>query len=40
MDIRPSPDACRRWMRDSGFRIDSGIIDLPPWHFGLTALPV
>jgi SAM-dependent methyltransferase len=40
MDIRPRPEDCRRWMHDCGFRVDPGIIDLPPWHFGLTAVPV
>jgi len=39
MDIRPRPDDCRRWMRECGFHVDPGVIDLPPWHFGLSAMP-
>jgi SAM-dependent methyltransferase len=35
MDIRPRPDDCRRWMGECGFRVESGAVDLPPWHFGL-----
>lgn len=39
MDIRPHPEDCRRWMRKAGFQVRSAVIDLPPWHFGLTAVP-
>lgn len=39
MDIRPQPEDCRRWMQQCGFRVECGVIDLPPWHFGLTATP-
>jgi len=39
MDIRPRPEDCRQWMQECGFRVESGVIDLPPWHFGLTSVP-
>jgi SAM-dependent methyltransferase len=39
MDIRPHPEDCRRWMRKARFEVESAVIDLPPWHFGLTAVP-
>ena len=34
MDIRPSPEDCRRWMTGVGFRIEADV-DLPPYHFGI-----
>jgi ubiquinone/menaquinone biosynthesis C-methylase UbiE len=40
MEIRPRPEDCRRWMSEVGFRVDSEIIDLPPWHYGMFAVPV
>jgi ubiquinone/menaquinone biosynthesis C-methylase UbiE len=35
MEIRPRPEDCRRWMIAQGFRIETGVVDLPPYHFGL-----
>jgi ubiquinone/menaquinone biosynthesis C-methylase UbiE len=35
-DIRPSPGDCRKWLTDEGFRIEGDVVDLPPYHFGLT----
>lgn len=35
MEIRPRPDDCRRWMEEAAFIIEGGIIDLPPYHYGL-----
>ncbi len=34
--IRPRPEQCRKWAEEAGFRLHApGIIDLPPYHFGL-----
>jgi ubiquinone/menaquinone biosynthesis C-methylase UbiE len=35
MEIRPLPEDCRRWMTAEGFRIETGVVDLPPYHFGM-----
>jgi SAM-dependent methyltransferase len=35
LDIRPSPEDCRRWMIEAGFSIEGGVVDLPPYHFGI-----
>lgn len=36
MDIRPRPEQCRHWAEQAGFRLlESGIIDLPPYHYGM-----
>ncbi len=35
MSIRPRPDDCICWIKESGFKIVSGIINLPPYHYGL-----
>lgn len=35
MAIRPSPEDCRKWMTGEGFGIEGGVVDLPPYHFGL-----
>jgi hypothetical protein len=37
MDIRQRPENCRRWMQECGFSVESGVIYLPPWHFGRAA---
>jgi len=37
MDIRPRPEQCRDWAIQEGFRLlPPGIIDLPPYHYGMT----
>jgi ubiquinone/menaquinone biosynthesis C-methylase UbiE len=35
LQIRPTPEACVRWMAEAGFELSGGVIDLPPYHFGL-----
>lgn len=35
MSIRPRPADCRRWMKEAGFVIQKGIVDLRPYHYGL-----
>jgi ubiquinone/menaquinone biosynthesis C-methylase UbiE len=35
MSIRPRPAECRRWIEEAGFVIENGVIDLPPYHYGL-----
>ena len=35
LEIRPSPEACEGWMIAEGFEIEGGVIDLPPYHFGI-----
>ena len=36
MDIRPTPEQCRAWAESVGFVLARpGIIDLPPYHYGL-----
>ncbi len=36
MAIRPRPEQCRDWAEEAGFHLrQSGIIDLPPHHYGL-----
>ena len=37
MEIRPRPEQCLGWAREAGFvPAGDGIIDLPPYHYGLT----
>ncbi len=35
MEIRPRPADCLRWLEESGFVVEGGIVDLPPYHYGL-----
>lgn len=35
MDIRPQPVACQKWVERAGFVVEGGIIELPPYHYGL-----
>jgi SAM-dependent methyltransferase len=36
MDIRPRPEQCRDWAVKEGFRsVDPGVIELPPYHYGM-----
>lgn len=37
LSMRPRPEDCRRWLAEAGFVEVSPLIDLPPWHYGLTA---
>lgn len=37
MDIRPRPEQCRDWAVREGFRLmPPGILNLPPYHYGMT----
>lgn len=35
MNIRPRPADCQKWIEQAGFEVENGIIDLPPYHYGL-----
>lgn len=36
MDIRPKPEQCIQWAKESGFRFNErSRYDLPPYHYGL-----
>jgi len=36
MDIRPRPEQCQDWAESVGFSLLApGIIDLPPYHYGM-----
>jgi len=35
MEIRPRPEDCRKWITGEGFRVEGGVVDLPPYHFGI-----
>jgi SAM-dependent methyltransferase len=37
MDIRPSPEQCRKWVEAANFNIVSDYIELPPYHYGIIA---
>ena len=37
MDIRPTPEDCVRLASKHGFQIVSNHVDLPPYHFGVSA---
>jgi SAM-dependent methyltransferase len=37
MEIRPRPEQCRDWAIEEGFRLlPPGILELPPYHYGMT----
>ncbi|UCH65540.1 MAG: class I SAM-dependent methyltransferase [Ignavibacterium sp.] len=37
MHIRPKPDQCRLWAEQAGFTLSiDEIVDLPPYHYGMT----
>ncbi len=38
LDIRPKPEQCIDWMKSAGFKIESGIISLPPYHYGILGI--
>ncbi len=40
LDIRPSPADCRIWMTEVGFSVEGGVVNLPPYHFGLVGRKV
>ncbi len=37
MAIRPRPSDCRRWIEESAFEIETGMVNLPPYHYGFLA---
>ena len=39
MSIRPGPEQCKQWAETAGFSPGGGVIDLPPYHFGLVLYP-
>ncbi|MBA3073950.1 MAG: class I SAM-dependent methyltransferase [Anaerolineae bacterium] len=38
MSIRPKPEDCQKWLRQSGFSLGDEVINLPPYHYGLIGL--
>ena len=38
LNIRPKPEQCISWLRESGFREISNVVSLPPYHYGILAL--
>jgi hypothetical protein len=35
MTIRPRPEQCVAWGKEAGFTRHDGIIDVPPYHYGI-----
>jgi SAM-dependent methyltransferase len=35
LDIRPKPEQIVDWAHEAGLEADDGVVDLPPWHYGL-----
>jgi len=35
LDIRPRPEQIVQWAGEAGFEAIGGVIELPPWHYGL-----
>lgn len=35
LNIRPKPEQVMEWAAQVGLELDGGVIDLPPWHYGL-----
>lgn len=35
LDIRPRPEQVIEWGKAAGLKALTGVIDLPPWHYGL-----
>ncbi len=38
MEIRPKPEQCMEWIKSAGFKIESGVISLPPYHYGIVGM--
>jgi ubiquinone/menaquinone biosynthesis C-methylase UbiE len=38
MTIRPHPEQCQAWVKGAGFDLLKPLIDLPPYHYGMTGL--
>jgi SAM-dependent methyltransferase len=37
LSIRPRPEQCLDWAKEVGFLVDTTVISLPPYHYGLVA---
>ena len=35
LDMRPAPEQCIKWLRNTGFEMEGKTIDLPPYHYGI-----
>lgn len=35
MEIRPRPEQCQQWALKAGFEVESEVIALPPFHYGI-----
>lgn len=35
LSIRPKPEQVIEWAAQVGLQLEGGVIDLPPWHYGL-----
>jgi ubiquinone/menaquinone biosynthesis C-methylase UbiE len=38
MNIRPKPEQCIEWMQSVGFKVESDVISLPPYHYGIVGI--
>ena len=38
LDIRPKPEQCISWLNEAGFALGSGVISLPPYHYGIIGI--
>ena len=38
LDIRPKPEQCIAWLNEAGFALGSGVISLPPYHYGIIGI--
>ena len=36
--IRPKPEQCIEWLKQSGFKLGSEVIQLPPYHYGIVGV--
>jgi len=35
LSIRPRPEHCRNWLKESGFELAIPLVSLPPYHYGV-----
>jgi SAM-dependent methyltransferase len=35
LSIRPRPEHCRNWLKESGFELALPLVSLPPYHYGV-----
>jgi hypothetical protein len=35
LSIRPRPEQCRNWLKESGFELAMPLVSLPPYHYGV-----